>query len=621
MDTTTENESEKKFIRKKHKRERTWRKLDNAALLFSAANNSTDPRVFRFYCVLNEEIIEGALQKALDKTLERFPIFLRTMRMGLFWQYMEETALRPKVTREYKDPCLPIYIRDKKHLLFEVSYYKNRINLEVFHALTDGTGATEFIKELVKQYVLYASPDDSLIDHALGKEDITFADMEMDSFSKYFTHKKSKKKSKPKALQIRSAARRQPKMQLSEISLSVSDLLPKARELGVSMSVLITTLLMYAIHKEASSIQAEKPIRLMVPVNLRNFFESDSMLNFFGWIEPSHNFAQEPNMSFEEVLLKVKDYYKDSLTRDKMETHINEYTALEKHPILRFVPWSIKNIAIYLGSRKSALDISAIFSNMGSIRLPEEYEDYIEYFGVYTSTPKLELTMCSFKDNITLSFTSRFDSSNIVRNFTRELNELDVQTKEIEPNFPETDTPILKGLTIYKWFTFLCIISAIVSLSVNYLVSKGLYWSLISIAGIGCLWTVLSIGYYKRNNLLKATMWLYVLVSAGSVIWDLSFGFIGWSIDFVFPGMSLLVLTTMLIISKLQSHTIKECLIYYLMAAAFSFVVPSILLITGIAKNIYMSFSVSVVGLIVIIALVIFKWKDVKEEMGKKLRF
>lgn len=33
-----------------------WRRLDNAAKLYSAASNKKDTRVFRFYCELKEEV-------------------------------------------------------------------------------------------------------------------------------------------------------------------------------------------------------------------------------------------------------------------------------------------------------------------------------------------------------------------------------------------------------------------------------------------------------------------------------------------------------------------------------------------------------------------------------------
>ena len=102
-----------------------------------------------------------------------FPTFLMVLRKGLFWHYLEPCNLRPIVKEEYKEPCSRLYIRDKKTLLFEVTYYKKRINFEVFHVLTDGTGATEFLKELVKNYLYFAHKEEGLEQVALLPEDMT----------------------------------------------------------------------------------------------------------------------------------------------------------------------------------------------------------------------------------------------------------------------------------------------------------------------------------------------------------------------------------------------------------------------------------------------------------------
>ena len=90
--------------------------------------------------------------------------------------------------------------------------------------------------------------------------------------------------------------------------MPVKELLGISREKGVSMSVLLTTAFICAIHEEMSRIQEKKPVILMVPVNLRKIFPSDSMLNFFGYIEPGYQFGAEKD-SFEDVLEAVKIYF------------------------------------------------------------------------------------------------------------------------------------------------------------------------------------------------------------------------------------------------------------------------------------------------------------------------
>ena len=70
-----------------------WRKLDNAAQAFPAATGKKDTRVFRFYCQLKEDIQADLLQKALEQTMEHYPVFSMVLRKGLFWFYLEQRDL------------------------------------------------------------------------------------------------------------------------------------------------------------------------------------------------------------------------------------------------------------------------------------------------------------------------------------------------------------------------------------------------------------------------------------------------------------------------------------------------------------------------------------------------
>ena len=106
------------------KKRSQWRKLDNAAQAFPAATGKKDTRVFRLYCELKEDVIEEVLQKAVECTLEKYPLYCSVLRKGLFWFYMEQRNLKPKVKAEDRPPCSGLYVPDQKSFLFEVSYYK-----------------------------------------------------------------------------------------------------------------------------------------------------------------------------------------------------------------------------------------------------------------------------------------------------------------------------------------------------------------------------------------------------------------------------------------------------------------------------------------------------------------
>ena len=97
----------------------SWRKLDNAAKIFPATSGRADTRVFRFYCELQEEVDEGILQKALDKTVLKYPVFLSVMRKGLFWHYLEKSHLRPAVEEEWKRTVQRYLYTGQKSLLLK----------------------------------------------------------------------------------------------------------------------------------------------------------------------------------------------------------------------------------------------------------------------------------------------------------------------------------------------------------------------------------------------------------------------------------------------------------------------------------------------------------------------
>ena len=130
-----------------------WRSLENTAKIFPATSSAKDERVFRFACELTEPVHPEKLQRALEQTLVYFPSFLCVMRKGFFWNYMEDMPVRARVKEEDRPPCSQMYVHDQKNLLFEVTYYKNRINFETYHALTDGTGALQFLRTLVYAYL------------------------------------------------------------------------------------------------------------------------------------------------------------------------------------------------------------------------------------------------------------------------------------------------------------------------------------------------------------------------------------------------------------------------------------------------------------------------------------
>lgn len=500
-----------------------------------------------------------------------------------------------------------------------MTYYKKRINFEVFHVLTDGTDATEFLKELVSNYLYLAHQKEGLEPVSMLPEDMTVQDQEADSFLKYYSKdQKRPKEKKTRAFQIRRKKKDGNHLHVHESVVSVKEVLKRSRELGVSMTVFLTAVFLKAIHEEMSKMQEKKPIVLMVPVNLRKFFPSTSMLNFFNWIEPGYDFSKR-DRSFEAVLGYTKDFFEEQLTKEKMSAHINDLLALELHPILRLAPLELKNLCIHAGAKFSEKNTTAIFSNMSAVRMPDSYVPYIERFGVFTNTPKLELCLCSFENKLSFAFTSRYDTVNIERNFYRLLKEQGITAEKVEPEFPMPQMPSEQEMKVYKVYSFLCLVLAAAMVVTDLNFHPRIRWTWFTAGGVATMWIASSIGFFKRYNLLKNVMWQLLIGSIICFIWDGFTGWHGWSVDLVLPILSVATLTGMFVIAKVQKSPVREYLIYEIMAAVYGLILPVILLVCGVVRKPTVSMFGALICFLFLVGVILFKGREFKEEMHKNL--
>lgn len=399
-----------------------WRQLDNVAKIFPATSDTKDERVFRFACELKETVDPVLLQGALDASIKVFPMFLCVLRKGFFWNYLEERDIRPLVEEEHTPPCSRIYVHNQRNLLFRVTYYKKRINFEVYHALTDGTGALQFLKTLIYYYLKLAHPEN--VNGPIYSYDATNTEKEEDSFKKYYGKvDKSIRIPKYKSYQLGGRKLEPGKMHIIEGKLSVSELLKISREYKTTMTVLLTAIYLLAIGKEIGPRQKQKTATLMVPVNLRNYFPSASARNFFGWIDVGYDFGAM-SKELPDMIGYISEFFNKELTAERMAVRVNDFVRWEEIILARIIPLELKIIGMKIGAMSKTSAVTAVFSNIGKIDMPEECTPYIELFDIFTSTPKMELCMCSFKDQLVLNFTSVYESTNVERNFFRILSSL-----------------------------------------------------------------------------------------------------------------------------------------------------------------------------------------------------
>ena len=316
----------------------------------------------------------------------------------------------------------------------------------------------------------------------------------------------------------------------------------------------------------------------------------------------------------------MKQQFQEQLQKDRIAMNMNGYVRIEKNPFVRAVPLEIKKFFLMAGANLGSRSITAVYSNIGIIRLPEEYKEYIERFGIFASTDSLQLCSCSYGNQLVLGFTSKIPDDSIQRNFMKMLKKEEISYKEEKNEFPGCgEIQQKEDRKVMQIFSFLCIVVAVVCGMLNYLTLETLNWFWFAAAGCFCGWLVVFVAYAKRRNILKSETWQLLIITVLCILWDHFTGWRGWSLDFVFPFGSLAVLGSVPVIARVN-HLESEEYLYYFMQAAMIGCVPLILLWTDLVH--YKIPSVVCVGIsfLVLAGLFIFQKKNMIREFHKKLR-
>ncbi|MBO5279261.1 MAG: hypothetical protein J6B06_07210 [Lachnospiraceae bacterium] len=417
----------------KRGKELRWHKLDNTAKIYPVITNNHLSGVYRISATLFEDIDPGLLKQTLNRILPWFEGFQVRLRRGVFWYYFETNKKEPMIKEETAYPCRYMEPYANNQFLFRVSYYHKRINLEVFHALTDGYGAINFMRELVCQYIRLAHPQ-----NFAGQEEplpATSFNME-DSYVKYYRQKKVSGYSHIHAYQLRGEVLPAAMLGVIHGYVKVEEIKRVSKGYGVSITQYLTAALIWSIYKEYLHNQPSRmPIRINVPVNLRSMFPSTTTRNFFAVIFAAMMVSKE-DYSFEEILWLVKEEFEKYLTEEHLSELISYNVSNEQNIFIRLIPLFVKNLGVKLIYRRSSRAFTATVSNCGAIQVGSEYEPYIERFHMIMGASRkqpLKCVVCSYKDELVFTFSSVFTDSGLERVFCKRLT-LDGIQVTIESN-------------------------------------------------------------------------------------------------------------------------------------------------------------------------------------------
>jgi NRPS condensation-like uncharacterized protein len=403
---------------------KNWIKLDNAAKIFPAASSRKWMDVFRLSAEMHEPIDKEVLYQALQRTLKRMPSFSTRLRKGLFWYYLEHIDDCPDIEEDSAFPCKNIDFKKNRGFMFRALYHKNRIALEIFHVLADGTGGLIFLKTLVAEYTelkygVKIPRDNTILDCSVPPDKSEYEDS-------YLTHSKNigRFPRGQNAYTIRGTYEPPGLMHVTTGLLSVEKISLAAKEYNVSITEFLAGILILAIAKiqrqDSNRRLRNKPIKVCIPIDLRKHFPSNTLRNFASYIhvgiEPKYG-----EYTLEETLQTIHNYLALENTKKLLNAKMSSNVNAEKNKFLRAAPLILKNPALKIAYRmKGDRQSSTILSNLGRAGFPKEMHPYLSRVDLMLGRQwqnRVALAVISYEDKLVLNFTRSIKESYIERNF------------------------------------------------------------------------------------------------------------------------------------------------------------------------------------------------------------
>ncbi len=422
--------------------------LDNAGKVFPGQNTNRWSNVFRLSVQLKEEIDPETLKIALDKTLERIPGFRVKIRSGLFGNYFEHNERDCPVNHDVKNHCYRINFKENNGYIFRVYYHKNRISIDIYHALCDGYGGAVFLLTLAGEYLRLKGHIISHNQFVLDVNDKPKAPELEDAYERYATSKDNTKLLETPAYHKRGTKLPLHLCNYTSVIMSFKELHTLSKSYGVTVTELLAAILL-DIHyrKQLSEGKSRKDVSVQIPVNLRKAFPSESLRNFVICLTVKMS-PRKGEYSFEDILRSVSSQLKLVNNQKDLHAYITQTVNLQTKA-LRFIPLAVKNTAVKISfSFGAEYSTTTLLSNLGPISVPEDMEEHIERCFFYTGPGLVNGARCgaiSFGDSLALTFSNCYEEKDIESEFLRRLYSLGISAT-VETN-RNTDFSDIEGVT------------------------------------------------------------------------------------------------------------------------------------------------------------------------------
>ena len=383
--------------------------IDNSAILYLALIRKHHTNIFRFSITLKEAIRPDLLQEAVNRVCHRFPTIFAGFRPG-FFHYSQLPAVQPPLVSP--DPGLLVNMTRAE--IAKCAYRENQIIIEGFHALTDGYGMVASFSTLTAEYLKLCHGIQIPSGYPIFDVRQEPAPEETeDSYLKYAD-------AMPRHLPSRYSYQLpgyDPKcgpVHRDTLVYPVEELLTVARKYGVSITALLSAVMAASI-MELQLERNEKslrPVRIMVPIDLRKIFPSKTLRNFILYALPTME-VSDGSRSFPELAQLFSRQIRAHLEKDNLAGILSYNVRTQKNPVFRLLPSRLKCVLMrtayrFFGESNSSLTMT----NLGNLSLPEQMVPYVDSViltmmprmrspyncGMYSYNGKFYINLCRFPE-------------------------------------------------------------------------------------------------------------------------------------------------------------------------------------------------------------------------------
>ena len=410
-----------------------WTRLDNASLIYPSCKTRNYATIYRLEVTLDETVNAGLLDRALKNIIKRFPGFRYSIDKGFFWWFLRRLENDPTAT--HTGPMRPFSFRRNGGYMFKAGCEANRITLDVFHALTDGTGAMTFLMSLTAEYLRLrygiAVPAGKWVmdpDEEPSREEME------DSFDRFSGTKGSLDK-ESKAWHVPGREELPGVLNDIRVSLPVLEVHQKASELGCTVTEFITAVMLQALQEvrtKDNALGASPFIKVEVPVNLRPLFSSRTLRNFSSYVHLGID-VRNGNLPFRDILEEVRLQKRLYAHPHRLTTRVAANVALEDNLAIRAIPLFIKKPVInFINSHKGDNYCTQTFSNLGNITLPEPMQKHVRDLDFILGRPKKRSGSCagvSYGNSLNINFSRKIVEHGFEDAFIRIMEEMGIRAE------------------------------------------------------------------------------------------------------------------------------------------------------------------------------------------------